>query len=137
MPREIKESQRVIARRRRGDERLLAALASGLTIPEAAKEAGLSPRTAHRRMANPLFRAELDEYRREVVRRASASLETAVGSAVATLEALMADRDPWVRLRAASAILSAAVQLKDIQVLEERLMSLEEQARELPLAAIQ
>jgi hypothetical protein len=88
-------------------------------------------------MANPLFRAELDEYRREVVRRASASLETAVGSAVATLEALLANRDPWVRLRAASALLNAAVQLRDIQVLEERLMSLEERARELPLAAIQ
>ena len=125
------------ARRQRGNEKLLAALAAGNTIPEAAKIAGLSPRTAHRRVADPLFPAELDVYRREIVRRSAASLETAVTSAIATLEALLADRDSWVRLRAATALLTAAVQLREVQALEDRLMALEERARELPLAAIQ
>jgi HEAT repeat protein len=60
-----------------------------------------------------------------------------VTSAIATLEALLADRDSWVRLRAATALLTAAVQLREVQALEDRLMALEERARELPLAAIQ
>jgi hypothetical protein len=117
--------------RRRADEALLAALAAGHTYQEAATLANLSLRTVKRRMADPLFRLELDDVKREVTQRTAASLGDASTSAVATLKALLADRDPWVRLRSSQAILDVTIKYRETLELTERLGALEERAREI------
>lgn len=119
------------AARRRGDEALLAALAAGHTYAEAARVAHLSDRTVRRRMADPLFRAELDDLKRTVVQQTAASLVDASTSAVATLKTLMASRDEWVKLRSAVALLDVSIRYREALELSERVASLEERAREL------
>lgn len=54
---------------RPGDLLLQVALARGATVREAARMAGVSERTAHRRNADPDFRAEVDELRDELRER--------------------------------------------------------------------
>jgi hypothetical protein len=117
--------------RRRGEELLLGALAAGHTYPEAAKLANLSLATVKRRMADPLFRLELDDLKRQVTQQTAASLGDASTSAVATLKALLADRDPWVRLRSSQAILDVTIKYRETLELTERLAALEERAREI------
>lgn len=117
------------ARRRKGDEAVLAALAAGHSHAEAAKIAGLSAKTVQRRMADPLFRAELDELKLHVVQQTAASLSDAATSAVFTLKKLLASRDEWVQLRSASAILDVAVRYRETLELSERVAELEERAR--------
>ena len=122
------------ARRRRGDEQILSALAAGKSYREAAREAGLSYKTVQRRVADPLFRAELDDLKRNVVRQAAAHIANAATSAVAALEALLADRDPWVRLRAAAKILDTAIDYNQEALITDRIAALEERANELRAA---
>lgn len=119
------------AQRRRGDEVLLGALAAGHTHAEAARIAHLTARTVRRRMADPLFRVELDDLKRTVVQQTAALLTDAATSAVATLKALLASRDEWVKLRSASAILDVSIRYREALDLSERLAELEERAREV------
>ena len=51
---------------RPGDLQLQIAVARGATIRDAAKAAGVAERTAHRRLADPAFRAEVDRLREEL-----------------------------------------------------------------------
>jgi len=46
-----------------GDDELILALAAGATVREAAEQAGISERTAHRRLADADFRRAVDEAR--------------------------------------------------------------------------
>ncbi len=113
---------------------MLAALAAGHSNPEAGKIAGLSSKTVQRRLADPLFRAELDDVKLQIVQQTAASLSDAATSAVAALKILLASRDEWVQLRAASAILDVAIKYRETLDLSERLVALEERARELSVA---
>ena len=51
---------------RSGDLQLQVALASGATVRDAANAAGVAERTAHRRLSDPSFRAEVDRLREEL-----------------------------------------------------------------------
>lgn len=51
---------------RPGDLQLQIALARGATVRDAAKAAGVAERTAHRRLIDPAFRAEVDRLREEL-----------------------------------------------------------------------
>jgi len=51
---------------RPGDLQLQIALARGATVRDAAKAAGVAERTAHRRLTDPAFRAEVDRIREEL-----------------------------------------------------------------------
>ncbi len=51
---------------RPGDLQLQIALARGATVRDAAKAAGVAERTAHRRLADPVFQAEVDRLREEL-----------------------------------------------------------------------
>ncbi len=62
---------------------------------------------------------------------AAAHIATAAIHAVATLEALCGDRDPWVRLKAASKIVDTAIQYNQEALISDRLAALEERARAL------
>ncbi len=112
--------------RRKGDAALLLALASGETVREAARLAGIGERTATRRLADADFRRRVAELRGEMVSRAVGRLADGSTEAVAALRKLLdAGTPPAVRLGAARAILELGTKLRESVELEQRLADLE------------
>jgi hypothetical protein len=112
-------------RQLKGCNGLAAALASGQTLRDAARTAGLSERTAARRMADPAFRSEVAAIRARILEQATGQLAAAATKAVTTLCALLDDDLANVRLRAACAILELSHKLYDERMMEQRLADLE------------
>ncbi|MFO0801411.1 MAG: hypothetical protein U0804_28425 [Gemmataceae bacterium] len=113
--------------RRGADERLAALLAAGRTVREAADEAEVSERTAHRRQADPAFAARVAELRGQMVAAATGRLADGLGEAVGVLRALLAHDNPAVRLRAAAKLVELGVKLVVAADEARRLAVLEEQ----------
>ena len=112
--------------RRHADPALIAALAGGATIAEAAIRAGVSERTVYRRLEDADFRASVQQARADLVTQAVARLAEAGGEAVATLRALLGEGTlPAVRLGAARAVLELGTKLRESEELERRLSELE------------
>jgi hypothetical protein len=78
-------------RKQEAEQTLLSALAFGATVEHAARKAGIGERTVYRRLADPAFRARLDETRREAMVRTSGVLSGAALGAVKTLVDLHQD----------------------------------------------
>ena len=113
--------------RKGADQVLLTALACGATVEAAARQAGVSAATAHRRLRDRDFARRLQATRSDLVRRAAGMLTGAAGEAVKTLLALMRDTAPAaVRLGASRAALEMGMRLREVADLEERLAALEE-----------
>ena len=111
--------------RNRGDELLLGALAAGSPVEQAARAAGLSTRTAYRRLADPAFRARLARARDTLIETALGELVDSASEAVATLRALLQAEDERVRLGAAKATLEQLLRLRETLTLGQRLATLE------------
>jgi hypothetical protein len=79
--------------RKRADDALLLALACGATVEGAARQAGLSERTAHRRLKESAFQARLQALRADMLQRAAATLTAASQEAVQTLVTLLQGAD--------------------------------------------
>ncbi|MFO0815306.1 MAG: hypothetical protein U0796_18990 [Gemmatales bacterium] len=108
------------------NETLLISLACGSTIEAAAAKAGVTPRTVHRRLADPDFRQQLQEFRANMIERASSMLGAAAMEAVKTLLSLMERSVPHAtRLGAARAVLELGIKLRDLIEVERRLSALE------------
>ena len=91
-----------------GDDQLFQALVSGCHIENAASIAGISVRTAYRRLADPTFRSQLQDARQSLRESILAKLSDAGHDAVGTLWELMQTADDeGVRLRAAKAVLDS------------------------------
>ena len=118
--------------RKNADDALALALASGVTVEEAAKQAGLSVRTAHRRRADPKFALEVGRLRRAALDQSLGLLTAGAVEATATLCALLKDESPTIRLRAAVAVLQACLKLREEVDLEERLAELEAKINDSP-----
>jgi hypothetical protein len=67
------------------NEALLTALACGLTVEIAARKAGIGERTAYRRLADPAFKARLNQLKTDMVLRTADMLTGAGISSVKTL----------------------------------------------------
>src|SRR5437879_902831 len=106
------------------DGLLVAAFAAGATADEAATAAGVSRRTAQRRMAEPTFRQEVQHARAEMVGRAVGKLTDASTAAVDTLRALLGAEGESARLGAARSILELGTKLREGLELEERVAAL-------------
>jgi hypothetical protein len=113
----------------RGDQRLLIAFASGLSIRKAAQEAGVSEKTAERRMNHPDFRRDLDAIRSKMLDAAIGRLASSMTAAAVTLKRLLTANSEMARLSAARSILELACRLKEASDLEARLTRLEESAK--------
>ena len=111
--------------RTRGDELLLAALAAGAPVEQAAAAAGVSARTAYRRMADPVFARRLGQARDALVETALGELAESASEAVRTLRALLAAGDERVRLGAARATLEQLLRLRETVGLGQRVAALE------------
>jgi hypothetical protein len=120
-----------------GDERLLEELLRGAKLVDAAKAAGVSERTARRRLGDPAFRARLDTGRRELVGLVVARLGSLADKAADTLSELLEDPTPAPQrlgaAREALRHLSTFAELADSHELAERLSALE---RRLGLVAV-
>jgi hypothetical protein len=112
--------------RENADAGLLAALAAGLTVEAAAVRAGISPRTAHRRLAEDGFRQRVNAARAEMVQRALGQLAKGSTEAAFTLRKLLRTAPPTVRLGAARSILELGSKLRDAEDVERRLQALEQ-----------
>jgi hypothetical protein len=105
------------------------ALASGATVEAAASKAGVSPATVYRRLKDPAFQQELQQFRAEMVERWASALTTAGGEAVMCLVKLLKEPvPPAVRLGAARAVLELGARMRETTELERRLVALEQQA---------
>lgn len=110
------------------DPSLIAALAGGATVRDAAMTAGVAERTVYRRLADPAFRERIDEAQREMIARASAMLVDASVQAVETLRALLGSDLDFARLAAARAILELGRRMREHEDLAERIAALEQKA---------
>ena len=111
--------------RNRGDELLLGALAAGSPVEQAAETAGVSVRTAYRRLADPTFARHLAQARDELISSALVELVECASEAVATLRALLSASDERVRLGAAKSTLDQLLRLRETLMLSQRLAALE------------
>lgn len=112
--------------KRNSDSNLLTALACGATVESAARNAGVSERTAYRRLHDPKFTRRLQEMRADMVQRTAGMLTAAGGESVKTLLALLQASTPAaVRLGAARACLELGLKLRETAELMERIAALE------------
>lgn len=113
--------------RKNADDALLLAVACGVTVENAAAKAGVSTRTATRRMADPTFQKRLRAMRLDMVQRTMGALTAAGQEAVRTLLELLKGSTPSVRLGAVRMVLEMGIKMREVADLEERLAALEEQ----------
>lgn len=112
--------------RKRADDALILALVCGATVEMAAQKAGISARTAYRRLEDPSFQQRLNSQRADVVRRTANMLTAAGSEAVRTLLSLLLPTTPAsVRLGAARTILEIAIKYQELTELREHIANLE------------
>jgi len=115
--------------RHRADETLLMALACGATVENAARAAGVGPRTVQRRLNAPEFRKRLQALRRDIAERSTGALIAARLESMKTFLALQHPTiPPAVRLGAARAVFEIGMRLHEYSEITERIAALEAQA---------
>jgi hypothetical protein len=108
------------------DTVLVTAIAKGATVAQAALQAGLSERTAYRRLQQPEFQERIDALQDDMVQRAAAVLTAAAYEGIHSLVALQdPSTPPAVRRGAARDILEMGLRLREAANLEKRLVALE------------
>ena len=100
-------------------------LASGLSVPVAARQAGISTRTAYRRLEDATFRQRVSKARDELLTAAVGKLLAAGTKAVNTLVGNLKAKDRAVANRAALGILQNMVKGVETVELIERIAALE------------
>ena len=113
------------------DAVLCAALLSGLSYEDAAEVSGCSRSTVARRMREPGFRARLDQVRAEALARVADRLAAEAIESVSTLASIRSNPNTpaTVQVRAATAILDAALKYRAATELEARISALEGQLK--------
>jgi hypothetical protein len=116
------------------DRTLLQALACGATVENAAGKAGMSERTAYRRLDDPVFLGQLEQLRVEMVLRTAGMLTGAGMGAVKVLVELQNDaaQPAGVRRRSARDVLEMGLKFREIAQLEQRLAAIEAQMVGVP-----
>lgn len=111
--------------RRKRDDALAVALASGQTLRDAATAVGVSERTASRRWADLNFRRRVAELRANMVNRALGKLADGMAEAGEVLRTLLHSGSDSIKLGACRAMLELGIKLRDSVELEQRLSELE------------
>ena len=112
--------------KRIADSALIAALAGGRTVEDAAATAGVGVATVYRRLKEPDFRQRVTAARDELIARAVGKLADATTEATETLRGLLdPSTPPSVRLGAARSILEMTMKLREHHDHAERIAALE------------
>jgi hypothetical protein len=115
-------------RRKKADLELLLALACGATPESAAQKTGFGLRTVYRRLAQPVFREQVQHMRADMVRRMTGMFTAAGMAAIKTFTTLQESAtSESVKLGAARAIIELGCKLRETVEVTERLTALEEQ----------
>ena len=111
----------------RKKEEAIAALLSQPSIEQAARVAGIGPKTLLRWLKLPEFQAAYREARRDGFGQATARLQQASGAAASVLLKMMVDQNSpaSTRVRAAQAVLDRAGKAVEIEDIEVRVTELE------------
>jgi len=109
----------------KGQNAFILSIASGLPIKEAAKAAGISERTAHRRLDDRVTKSSVKEARCAMLQDAVSRLAAASTGAAETLRKLTKAKSEQVQLAAARSILELSHRLKEATEFESRLVDLE------------
>jgi hypothetical protein len=112
----------------RRQQRVLTALLTEPNVRAAAAAAKVPARTLYRWLADPTFRAAYRECSRRLLEDAAGQLRAAAGNAVETLRASLKAGNDSVKVRAAVAILDAAIKV-DLDDLAARVTALEATAK--------
>ena len=117
----------------RKKEAAILALLSSRSVEDAARVAGVTPRSLYRWQKEPAFNAAYREARRAVFSQSTARLCQMATAAVTTLGKVMVDPStpPATKIRAADSILSHTAKAIEIEDVGARLSELE-RATELP-----
>ena len=103
----------------------MAALLTERTVAEAAKRAGIAPRTLERWLAGcPAFRAQYRAARRRALEGAASRLQTASGEAVEALRRNLTCGAPATEIRSAMGLLTLAPRAHEQFELQEELEAL-------------
>jgi hypothetical protein len=102
------------------------ALACGATVESAAQKAGISDRTAYRRLKDPEFLRKLADLKSDIVQRTSAMASAAGPEVVKKLLLLMSQsKTDYVQLGAARTMSDLGRKLRSETELEARIEALE------------
>ena len=111
--------------RHSADDLIAAQLAAGKTVRDAAATAGVSEKTAHRRVGDPEFRKMVSGVRAGLIGSTAGILADGMTEAAGALRALLADTDPNVRHRAAVKLIELGLRTSELVDLEARVSELE------------
>ncbi len=111
-----------------GDEKLAAELAGGATVAEASASAGVSDRTAFRRLTDPTFKARVVELRAQMVAEAAGRLSRNMTAAADVLAKLLKSEDEHVQHKAAVKLIELGLKVTELAELENRVRELEQAA---------
>ncbi len=109
------------------DENLAAALATGVSIREAAEQCGMSERTAYRRRQAPEFMARVTKLRDDMISEALGRLADSMSEAAVALRDLL--KTESIRLSAARSLLEFGIKVRDDVEIVARIQALEEREK--------
>jgi phage terminase small subunit len=99
-------------------------------IQSAARVAGVARSTAYRWLDDPGFASELARRRNEAMYEAMASVKTLTVRAAQELGALLDTEDERLRRQICKDILSHALQVREMEEIERRLIAIEQQLQQ-------
>ena len=114
---------------REGEFALIAALARGASVSEAAEASGLNRSTVLRRLQEPDLRTQVQEARSQLIAETIGRLSEAATKAVDTLLALLGARSEMARLGSARTILEMLAKYRETEDIEQRVIAVEELAQ--------
>lgn len=118
-------SQNVAAQKKSQLAHLAMALASGVSITDAAEQAGVCRKTVQRALARPAFRRLVARYRNELIAAALGKMADSMTRAADAIAGLLDEQDPAIRLRAARALVSLGQRLRDSVDVSDRINEIE------------
>jgi transposase len=108
---------------------LVTLLAKGATVPQAARQAGVSERTVYRRRQQPDFQARIQAIQDETLGRVASFFANAIQDSIRVLIKLQGpDSPPHVRRAAASNFIRLGLRCRELADLDQRLAQLESSA---------
>src|SRR5262245_32598380 len=114
---------------RKGEQALVLALATGLSVPQAAAQARIGKSSAYRHMADPAFRRLVSKARDDLLFRVVGRLMAVALKAADTLERQLDSKSESTSQRAAVAVLDNMIKGHQLTEFLRRLEALEEEVR--------
>jgi AcrR family transcriptional regulator len=107
------------------DATLALALASGMSVADAAAKVGLGRTTVYRKLEDPDFFRLVCDFRDKLIAAALGRVADSLTRAADALTGLLDAPEPHIRIRAARALFSMAIRLRDSMDLTARVRAVE------------